>query len=114
MCAPVPSHSSLALQTGRAKKVKSALLRVIQDTLGQLPAMLGSGQARANSSNALQELAGDRVQQQGSNRDQEMFMMTAAMGTLAATDFHSNDAGGMATAVADTAAGVGGDGVFLA
>jgi hypothetical protein len=43
-----------------------------------------------------------------------MLMMTAAMGTLAATDFHSNDAGGMATAVADMAAGVGGDGVFLA
>ena len=59
-------------------------------------------------------LIGVGASSRGYNRDQEMRMMTAAMGTLAATDFHSNDAGGMATAVADTAAGVGGDGVFLA
>ena len=50
----------------------------------------------------------------GGQQRSEMFTMTAAMGTLAATDFHSNDAGGMATAVIDTAAGVGGEGVFLA
>ena len=99
----------LRLQTRRARKVKSALLRVIQDTLGQLPEMLSGGAARVNSSGMLPQLQGDGQQQQQGLREQEMFMMTAAMGTLATTDIGSNDAGGMATATADA----GGSGVFL-
>lgn len=85
----LPVTASLP-QAGRAKKVKSALLKVVQTTLGQLPAMLSAEQANA-SSNALQLMASPT---DGSSMQEQMMMNAAVMGTLAATDMNVN--GGIA------------------
>jgi hypothetical protein len=80
-------------QPGRAKKVKSALLRRIQNTLGKLPEMLAAtsgsrGGSVAGGNNADGDASGQ------ANREQEMMMMmynAQVMGTMAATDINVPD-----------------------
>jgi hypothetical protein len=86
------------LQTGRAKKVKSALLRVIQDTLGRLPEMLAGSATREPSAAPGVPAVADGAG--GGNREQEMMMMNAVvMGQIAATDMNANPDSGAADSI---------------